>query len=127
MRTLLAAAAAAALVLAAGPAFAQRGGTVIASNVNAPGVLGPAARFKAADANGDGKVTRSEFHATLNPDAQKYVSAIWRNRDKNGDGWLTQEEMTTNGPALRPGPSGTTGPSGGDAARPPAASAAAVR
>jgi hypothetical protein len=105
--------------MAATAAQAQRGGPIIGSNMNAPGVLGPAARFKAADSDGDGKVTKPEFAATLNLDARRYVNFIWLNRDKNNDGWLTQDEMTTNGVTLRPGPSGTTGPSGGDGPSPP--------
>jgi len=107
--------------LAAGVAGAQpprRPLVIIGSNTNAPGVLGPQARFDAADTDRDGKVTKAEFAATLNPDARTYLNAIWANRDKSRDGWLTLEEMTGNGLVPLPGPSGTTGPSGSDGPSP---------
>jgi len=91
---------------------------IIGSNTNAPGVLGPQARFEAADTDKDGKVTKAELAASLNPDARKYVNYVWTNRDKNRDGWLSQDELTTNGMVPLPGPSGTTGPSGGDGPSP---------
>lgn len=104
LRTLVLAGALAALAL---PVAAQRGGEIVGSLKTAPGVLGPAERFKAADSNSDGKVSKDEFAASLNPDARPYLNAIWVNRDSNKDGWLTQEEMTSNGAILRPGASGT--------------------
>jgi hypothetical protein len=74
--------------------------------------LPPAERFKAVDADGDGKVTKAEFKAVLNPEAQNSIERIWTNRDTNSDGWLTAAEMNTNGPGR------------GLPARPPAAPAA---
>lgn len=74
------------------------------------GPMEPAQRFAAADINKDGKVDRAEFEATLIPDARPFIDAIWANRDTNRDGWLTQDEMTTNGPAPRVGPGGAALP-----------------
>ena len=74
--------------------------------------LPPAERFKATDANADGKVSKDEFKAVLNPEAQKSIERIWLNRDTNTDGWLTAEEMNANGASRL-------------AARPPAAPGAA--
>jgi len=64
-----------------------------------PGPMTPEQRFKAADVNGDGKVDKAEFLATLISDAKPYVEAIFASRDTNRDGWLTQDELTTNGPS----------------------------
>jgi hypothetical protein len=75
--------------------------------------LPPAERFKATDVNADGKVTKEEFKAVLNPEAQKSIERIWLNRDTNTDGWLTAEEMNANGASRL-------------AARPPGAPAAAA-
>jgi hypothetical protein len=61
--------------------------------------LPPAERFAATDANHDGKVTKAEFKAVLNPTAQQSIERIWVNRDTNSDGWLTEQEMNSNGPA----------------------------
>jgi hypothetical protein len=61
--------------------------------------LPPAERFKATDADGDGKVTKAEFKSVLNPVAQQSIERIWINRDTNKDGWLTAEEMNSNGPS----------------------------
>ena len=59
--------------------------------------LPPEERFKATDTNGDGKVTKAEFQAVLNPEAQRSIERIWLNRDTNQDGWLTAQEMNANG------------------------------
>lgn len=112
-------------LLAAGQATAQRTGPIIGAENKVPGVLNAAERFAAADADKDGKVSKDEFKATLIADAKPYFSAIWKNRDTDKDGSLTQAEMTTNGQIQRPGPSGTLGPSSGDA--PPPGQAAAAR
>ena len=61
--------------------------------------LPPDERFKATDVDADGKVTKAEFKAVLNPTAQMSIERIWINRDTNKDGWLTAEEMNSNGPA----------------------------
>jgi hypothetical protein len=61
--------------------------------------LPPEERFKATDTDSDGKVTKAEFKAVLNPVAQQSIERIWINRDTNRDGWLTAEEMNSNGPA----------------------------
>lgn len=61
--------------------------------------LSPAERFAATDTDHDGKVTKAEFKAVLNPTAQQSIERIWVNRDTNNDGWLTEQEMNANGPA----------------------------
>jgi hypothetical protein len=114
MRARLSALVLAAVVSIATGAAAQRTGPIIGAENKTPGVLGPAERFKASDVDGDGKVTKTEFAATLIADARPHLNAIWTNRDKNRDGWLSLEEMTSNGAVLRPGPAGTLGPNAGD-------------
>jgi hypothetical protein len=61
--------------------------------------LPPAERFAATDTDHDGKVTKAEFKAVLNPTAQQSIERIWVNRDTNNDGWLTEQEMNANGPS----------------------------
>ena len=61
--------------------------------------LPPAERFAATDTNHDSKVTKAEFKAVLNSTAQQSIERIWLNRDTNSDGWLTEQEMNSNGPA----------------------------
>jgi hypothetical protein len=87
---------AAALSLTAAPlAFGQR---LMGDEARkAPPALEPAELFRKTDANGDGKVDRVEFRSTLNKDAQQFADAIWENRDTNGDGFLSEAEMTLNG------------------------------
>ena len=68
--------------------------------------LPSAERFAATDADHDGKVTKAEFKAVLNPTAQQSIERIWINRDTNRDGWLTEQEMNANGPARSRGPGG---------------------
>lgn len=48
--------------------------------------IDPVERFKAADKNGDGKITRDE--------ADERMASRFENFDANGDGGVTQEEMT---------------------------------
>ncbi len=60
-----------------------------------------AARFKEADKNGDGKVTKDEFPGP----AERFAML-----DKDGDGAVTQEEMTA---AMRAGGPGGPGEKGG--------------
>lgn len=63
--------------------------------------LAPAERFRATDMDGDGKVTKAEFKAVLNPTAQMSIERIWANRDTNRDGWLRADEMNSNGASRR--------------------------
>jgi len=93
------------LALLAVPAFAQellpKEGPMPMQGKPPPSVfqLPPAERFAATDANHDGKVTKAEFKTVLNPTAQQSIERIWLNRDTNNDGWLTEPEMNSNGPA----------------------------
>jgi len=89
--------------------FSLAASAVVAQKA-AVGPMEPAERFKAADTNRDTKVDKAEFLATLIPDAKPFIDAIWANRDTNKDGWLTQDEMTTNGPPPRVGPGGAALP-----------------
>lgn len=89
------------LLAVALPAFAQQAAPASAA-------LTPDQLFTQADRNKDGKVDRDELAGTLNPDARPYLDAVWRDRDKNGDGWLSKDELTSNTPpnssARRPPP-----------------------
>lgn len=58
--------------------------------------LPPEERFAAIDADSDGKITKAEYLAVLNPDAAPSINTIWRNRDRDENGWLDQEELTRN-------------------------------
>lgn len=69
--------------LAGGPAAgSQQGGPAGGGRPN----IDPVERFKAADKNGDGKITKDE--------ADERMAARFENFDANGDGGVTQEEMT---------------------------------
>lgn len=53
----------------------------------------PAARFAAADADGDGKATVDEIAAMLRTDADARAARMLSLRDANGDGALSADEM----------------------------------
>ena len=119
------------LTLTPAAAFAQPSSQPEIKGAFAPGfvpggvfALPPAERYAAIDKNKDQKVTKDEYAAVLNSDAKPFIEAIWRNRDTNNDGWLTLEELVTNGPQRRPGGAGQG--QGGQAAGAPRASAAAA-
>lgn len=85
--------------------------------------LPPDERFKAIDTDHDGKITKAEFKAVLNPEAQKSIERIWINRDTNTDGWLNQAELVANGGGRAGGraPLQPPAPGAGGAAAAPAA------
>lgn len=103
--------AALALIPAAALAQAEPAAAPAVKGAFAPGfvpggvfALPPAERYAAVDKNKDSKVTKDELAAVLNTDAKPFIESIWRNRDTNNDGWLTQDELVTNGPQRRLGP-----------------------
>jgi len=53
----------------------------------------PAARFAAADANGDGRATVDEIAAMLRADADARAARMLATRDADGDGALSADEM----------------------------------
>lgn len=74
---------AAAMAFAGSIAWAQTGTGDAAADKDAP--KGPMAMFSAADANGDGAVTRDEILA--------FMAARQKAVDTDGDGFVTKEEM----------------------------------
>jgi len=95
-----------ALTLAYGPSFAAEetpAGAAVApaatpdkavKTVSSPPRQGPGARFRAADVNGDHKVTPEEFKAAFPNQPTERFNEL----DRNGDGVLTREETPPNRP-----------------------------
>ena len=67
-------------------------------------------QFQANDADGDGSITVEEFTARF--------ADLVRDRDRNGDGVLTVDELRPHGPRAAPGTGSEHGPGPGPRARP---------